>query len=192
MASHKIGILLEAACGITIIAPKISGLAAEEVKKQSVRWLQREYAEGDCEGYQLVIAATPSREVNRRIFEEARRRGIPVNVVDDPELSTVIFPAIWRDRSLSIAVSTGGGAPFMAAEIRSILGRYARGMGQWVETGGRFREIVKKSVAELKNRNLLYRKFLEAGPPDTNEPPPDSTDPDDWLSWLERIKTRNR
>jgi siroheme synthase-like protein len=192
VASHKIGILLEAACRITIIAPKISDLAAEEVQKQSVSWLQREYAEGDCEGYQLVIAATPFKEVNRRIFIEAGRRGIPVNVVDDPELSTVIFPAIWRDRSLSIAVSTGGVAPFMAAEIRSILGRFARGMGQWVETGGKFREIVKKSVAGLDGRNLLYRKFLDAGPPETNETPPDSLNPDDWLSWLDRIKTRDR
>ncbi len=192
MASHKIGILLEAACRITIIAPKISGLAAEEVQKQSVHWLQREYAEGDCEGYQLVVAATPFREVNRRIFVEAGKRGVPVNVVDDPELSTVIFPAIWRDRSLSIAVSTGGVAPFMAAEIRSILGRFAQGMGQWVEIGGKFRKIVKKSVAGLKNRNLLYRKFLDAGFPDTNETPPDSLNPDDWLSWLARIKTQDR
>ncbi|MBN2320812.1 MAG: bifunctional precorrin-2 dehydrogenase/sirohydrochlorin ferrochelatase [Acidobacteria bacterium] len=188
VASHKIGILLEASCSITIIAPKISGYVAEEVEKQSVRWLEREYAEGDCEGYQLVIAATPFKEVNRRISEEARQRGIPVNAVDDPELSTVIFPAIWRDRSLSIAVSTGGVAPFMAAEIRSLLGRYARGMGQWVETGGKFRETVKNAVTGMENRNLLYRKFLDAGRPGIHDTPPETSNPDDWLSWLECIK----
>jgi len=36
-------------------------------------------------------------EVNRAISEEARRRGVPVNVVDDPELCTVYFPAVLRD-----------------------------------------------------------------------------------------------
>ena len=191
VASHKIGILLEAACSITIIAPKISGYAAEEVQKQSVRWLDREYTEGDCKGYQLVIAATPLREVNRRISEEAVQYGIPVNVVDDPELSTVIFPAIWRDRSLSVAVSTGGNAPFMAAEIRSLLGRHARGMGQWVESAGKFRETVKKAVTGTEDRNRLYRKFLEAGCPDMEDTPPDSTNLDDWLSWLDRISHRD-
>ena len=185
VASHKVGVLLEAACNITIVSPEISGMVAEEVQKQSVRWLEREYAEGDCEGYQLVIAATPFREVNRRISEEAFKSGIPVNVVDDPELSTVIFPAIWRDRTLSIAVSTGGAAPFMAAEIRSLLARYARGMGQWIETGARFREIVKKEVTGAENRNRLYRKFLDAGFPGVSDDPPESFNLQDWLSWLE-------
>lgn len=185
VASHKIEILLEADCKITIIAPEISDHASEEVRKQSVRWLEREYAEGDCEGYQLVIAATPFREVNRRISGEAGQRGIPVNVVDDPELSTVIFPAIWRDKPLTIAVSTGGVAPFMAAEIRSLLGGYAGGMGQWVETGGKYREIVKKAVAGMEDRNSLYRKFLDAGRPDIHDTPPDSSDLNEWLIWLD-------
>jgi len=188
VASHKLGILLDAACRITVIAPEISGSVAEEIQKQSVTWLKREYAEGDCKGYQLVIAATPFKDVNRRISVEAGLNGTPVNVVDDPELSTVIFPAIWRDCSLSLAVSTGGVAPFMAAEIRSLLGRHARGMGQWVEAGGKFRETVKQEVAGTENRNILYRKFLDAGIPDALNTPPDSSKLRDWLSWLDSMK----
>ncbi|MBN2241855.1 MAG: bifunctional precorrin-2 dehydrogenase/sirohydrochlorin ferrochelatase [Acidobacteria bacterium] len=187
VASHKIGILLDAACRVVIVAPEITGFAAKAVHKHSVRWLERDYAAGDCEGYQLIIAATPSREVNRSVSEEARERGIPVNVVDDPELSTVIFPAIWRERSLSIAVSTGGVAPFMAAEIRSRLGRYARGLGDWVETGARFRETVKKSVQGAENRNSLYRKFLRTVRPGNHGAPPDSFLLDDWTEWMGKI-----
>lgn len=190
MASHKIKILRDALCDITVIAPQISGYVAEEMKRKSLRWLEREYIAGDCEGYQLVIAATPFRDVNRRISEEAGHRGIPINVVDDPELSTVIFPAIWREKSLSIAVSTGGVAPFMAAEIRSLLAGYARGMGRWVETAGRFRDAVKKEIAQPADRNALYGQFLDAGRLNDGDVPPEETALSDWLLWLDEIKKK--
>jgi uroporphyrin-III C-methyltransferase/precorrin-2 dehydrogenase/sirohydrochlorin ferrochelatase len=186
VASHKIKTLLNASCEITLIAPGISGYAADEVRNRSVRWLEREYMEGDCNGFQLVIAATPFREVNRRISEDARELGIPVNVVDDPELSTVIFPAVWREGSLSIAVSTGGIAPFMAAEVRTLLGGYARGMGKWVEAGGRFRDAVRREVADSGQRNTLYRKFLDAGRPENIDISADEMILDEWLLWLKK------
>jgi len=190
VASHKIKILREALCDITVVAPQISGYVAEEMNRKSLRWLEREYIAGDCEGYQLVIAATPYRDVNRRISEEAWQRGIPINVVDDPELSTVIFPAIWREKSLSIAVSTGGVAPFLAAEIRSLIAGYARGMGRWVEAAGRFRDAVKKEIAQPGDRNALYGQFLDAGRPNDGDTPPEGTTLSDWMLWLDEIKKK--
>jgi uroporphyrin-III C-methyltransferase / precorrin-2 dehydrogenase / sirohydrochlorin ferrochelatase len=193
VASHKIRILTEMPCNLTVIAPQVTDYVEAEVREHSIRWKRREYIEGDCEGYQLVIAATPSREVNRRISEEAQKHGIPVNVVDDPELSTVIFPAVWREKSLSIAVSTDGAAPFMAAEIRTQLARFAEGLGEWVETGGRFRETVKQEVAETGKRNALYRKFLDAGRPEKgSDPPPRTATLNDWMQWLECIEKNQK
>jgi uroporphyrin-III C-methyltransferase/precorrin-2 dehydrogenase/sirohydrochlorin ferrochelatase len=185
VAARKIEILLDIPCDVTIVAPEISEPAAEEVRKRSVRWLQREYAPGDCRGFQLVVAATPVREVNRRVSEEAGERGIPVNVVDDPELSTVIFPAVWREKSLLVAVSTGGEAPFLAARIRTLLSRRAEGMGRWAELGGRFRRIVRNDVENIEERKKLYKKFLDAGQPEESKIPPNSTRLDDWLLWLD-------
>ncbi len=112
VASRKIEMLLQIPCSLTVIAPGLIDAVAEVVRFKSVRWLKRGYAPGDCEGFQLVIAATPRRDVNRKVFDEAKRLRIPVNVVDDPEISTVIFPAVWRSGSLLLAVSTEGVAPF--------------------------------------------------------------------------------
>jgi siroheme synthase-like protein len=188
VASRKIETLLEMPCNITIVAPKISDPVAEEVRKGSVRWLEREYLRGDCKGFRLAIAATPVREVNRRVSEEAGELGIPINVVDDPALSTVIFPAVWREKSLVVAVSTEGTAPFMAAEIRTRLARYAQGMGRWAELGGRFRKIVCKEVGDVRERRSLYRRFLDAGQPQELDNSPNSTRLKDWLLWLDRVK----
>jgi siroheme synthase-like protein len=192
IASRKIEALLEIPCNITVVAPRMCDPAAEAVRKSSIRWLEREYRRGDCMGFQLIVAATPFREINRQVSEEAGELGIPINVVDDPALSTVIFPAVWRDQSLLLAVSTGGVAPFMAAEIRTRLARCAKGMGRWVEMGGRFRESVRKEIRDGEKRANLYKSFLEAGKPDELDVPPNSTRLSDWLSWLEGIRKSRR
>jgi siroheme synthase-like protein len=192
VASRKIAALLAMPCNITVIAPQLCEETREEVQKGSIRWKGREYVKGDCKGFQLVIAATPLGEVNRLVSEEAGELGIPINVVDDPALSTVIFPAIWQDGSLLVAVSTEGVAPFMAARIRTLLADCARGMGRWVEIGGRFRAAVRKEVKDPSEKNRLYQQFLDAGQPDSLETVPDGTQLSDWISWLDsKRKTRN-
>jgi len=192
VASHKIRILLESMWNVTVIAPEISGTIKDELDNPSLRWIQRQYAEGDCAGYQLVIAATPVQEVNRRVSEEAKNLNIPINVVDDPGLSTVIFPALWREKSLSVAVSTGGTAPFLAAEIRTRISRYAQGLGEWVEIGRRFRDSVKREISKAEDKNVLYKRFVQIGPPGPEDTPPDKMDVNDWLIWLDKKRNRNK
>jgi siroheme synthase-like protein len=187
VASRKIETLIEIPCDITVVAPRLSDPVTEAVRKGSISWLEREYRRGDCHGFHLIVAATPFREINARVSGEAGELGIPINVVDDATLSTVIFPAVWRDRSLLVAVSTGGVAPFMAAEIRDRLARCAEGMGRWVEWGGRFRECVRKEVKDTKKRESLYRRFLEAGKSGDPDTIPTSSRLGDWLSWLNRL-----
>jgi uroporphyrin-III C-methyltransferase/precorrin-2 dehydrogenase/sirohydrochlorin ferrochelatase len=185
VATRKIEALAEMASPITIVAPQITPFIESGTRKGSMRWLKREYLEGDCRGFQLVIAATPDKGTNRKVSEEAKQLGIPINVVDDPELSTVIFPAVWRDGSLLVAVSTEGTAPFMAAEIRTRLAGGIRRMGRWVDIAGRFREIVRREIQNPEEKLRLYRRFIEAGEPEESANPPDKDDLNDWIAWLD-------
>ncbi len=191
VAARKVESLAEMPGSITVIAPKISSLIETKISEGSVCWLQREYHEGDCGGFELVIAATPFRDINRKVSEEARELGIPINAVDDPELSTVIFPAVWREGSLLVAVSTEGTAPFMAAEIRTRLAGSLRQMSRWVDLGGRFREIVRKEIQNPDHKMMLYRRFIEAGDPEDFTDPPDSDNLGEWLTWLDAIRKPN-
>ena len=59
--------------------PEIA-LLAEEGK---IKILLREYRPSDLDGMEFAIAATDDREVNRAVYAECRKRGIPVNVADD-------------------------------------------------------------------------------------------------------------
>jgi len=191
IAFHKIQALLEAGCKVVVISPTISPDVARLVDEGRIAYLRREYQYGDCMGNQLVIAATADPVVDKQISDEARALGIPVNVVDVPRLCSVIFPAVERDEPLVVAVSTGGIAPFMAAELRNKLRSVVAGWSRWVCIAGHFREIVKQNVDKLSERNILYKKFVSAGEPPYDYQPPDSDDLDVWLNWLDSMPGRN-
>ncbi len=187
VALRKLEFLAAAGCEVTVIAPRIHNEIQSAVTAQGVQWIAREFAPGDCSGYQLVIAATERREINLTIFEEAAALCIPINVVDDPELCTVIFPAVWRQGPLTISVNTEGTAPFMAAAVRDRLSSQGSSLSRWVETAARFRAAVRSEISDWKEKNSLYRRFAESIRPGDPPNPPESTELRCWLVWLETL-----
>lgn len=187
VAARKLAMLARTGCRITVEAIEPCPAVRALVASGAADLIGRAYRAGDCRGYGLVVAATERREVNRAIFEEARSLGIPVNVVDDPELCTVIFPAAWREGPLVLAVSTGGTAPFLAAALRDRLAEQCAGVGAWAAAAGRFRQAVRKAVPDPQARQRLYRLFPPLG---EAAGAPDSLELGDWLAWLDRIRTR--
>ncbi|HEY2157737.1 MAG TPA: bifunctional precorrin-2 dehydrogenase/sirohydrochlorin ferrochelatase [Isosphaeraceae bacterium] len=72
---------------------------------------------GHLDGMSLAFAAaTP--EVNREVVELAKRLGIWVNAASDPEQGDFLVPASWRQGLVTLAVSTSGGSPALAATLR--------------------------------------------------------------------------
>ena len=186
VAARKVDVLLATSCALTVIAPAVDDRIREAVHNGRIRWRPRTYEQGDCKGYRLVIAATPYEEVNRAISSEAQELGIPVNVVDAPDLCTVIFGAVWKEGPLTVCVGTGGAAPFMAGPIRDRVAAAAEGMGIWVETAARFRTAVRKAVPDSAQREHLYHRFALHAQTGTPRNPPESDILADWLDWLER------
>ena len=75
----------------------------------------------DLDGQRLVYAATGDRALDAAVSRAAQARGIPVNVVDAPELSTFITPAIVDRDPVAVAIGTEGAAPVLAREIKTRL-----------------------------------------------------------------------
>jgi precorrin-2 dehydrogenase/sirohydrochlorin ferrochelatase len=81
------------------------------------------YARGDAGGHWLVIAAAVDREVNRLVRSDCDALGVFCNVADDPELCSFILPAIHREGTIAVAVSTGGASPALAQRLRAEIAR---------------------------------------------------------------------
>lgn len=69
----------------------------------------------------LIFGAGLSPEEGEALAAAARARRIPVNIEDVPHLCDVHVPAMVRRGDLLLTVSTGGGAPAMAATLRAWL-----------------------------------------------------------------------
>ena len=92
-------------------------------REGSIAWEQREYAgPADLEGTFMAIACTDDTEINIRVYEDAERRAMLVNIVDVPPLCNFILPAIVRTGPLAIAISTAGASPALAKRMKREIG----------------------------------------------------------------------
>jgi siroheme synthase-like protein len=119
---EKVEGLLACDADVTLIAreahPELIQLALEG----SIRWEQRDYESYDLNGCLIAIAATDDTEVNIRVFEDAERRAMLVNVVDVPPLCNFILPAVVRTGPVAVAISTGGASPALAKRMKREIG----------------------------------------------------------------------
>ena len=110
----------------------------------------------------LVIAATDDASVNRQVSEAAKARGIPVNVVDQPDLCTFIMPSIIDRSPITIAVSTGGRSPVLARLIRARLeSLIPAGYGRLARLVTAFRDKVKQTFKNPPLRRQFWEEVLQ-------------------------------
>jgi precorrin-2 dehydrogenase/sirohydrochlorin ferrochelatase len=115
---EKVEGLLACDAEVTLVAPEAHPALRELAQEGSIRWEQRDYGAGDLEGCLIAIAATNDTDVNIKVFDDAERRAMLVNVVDVPPLCNFILPAIVRTGPLAVAISTAGASPALAKRMK--------------------------------------------------------------------------
>ena len=148
---EKIEGLLRSGARIRVVSPE----AVPGVKLLSdagkVEWLARRFQPEDLAGCHVVIAATSDRAVNRAVFEEASRRSILCNTVDDPPLCDFFFASVVERGDLQVAISTAGKSPALAQRLRQEIDReLAPGFGTVV--GGSRRIAPGSARADARRR----------------------------------------
>jgi len=113
IAFQKIKQLLDAKAKITIISP----IVVEKIRKLSIHIENRNYRSSDILGNKLVFAATDDEKVNRKIYLDANKYGIPINVVDQPDLCSFYMGSVYQDGDLKIAISTNGKCPSLGTYL---------------------------------------------------------------------------
>ena len=103
--------------------------------------------DGELAGLQLVFIADPPEPQRSALAAVARAAGAIVHVEDAPSLCDAHAPAVLRRGDLTIAISTNGAAPGLAAELRQFLGEIFG--SEW-----------RSRIDELKS---LRRRWHQAG-----------------------------
>jgi uroporphyrin-III C-methyltransferase/precorrin-2 dehydrogenase/sirohydrochlorin ferrochelatase len=106
----------------------------------------------------LAVVSSAGADTDERIAARARGVNVPVNVVDRPDLSTFIFPAVVDRGDVVVGISTGGASPVLARRIREkIEAILPARIGRLAALTLRYRD----AVAGLRTRGISPRRFWE-------------------------------
>jgi precorrin-2 dehydrogenase/sirohydrochlorin ferrochelatase len=121
VGERKVHDLLTAGAQVTVVSPTLTPELAALAERGLINYLPEDFHETQVEGMALVMAATDDPAVNAAVSAAAQARAIWVNVADAPEYCTFIVPAMVRRGDLTLAISTGGASPALAAQVRQEL-----------------------------------------------------------------------
>ncbi|WP_424814145.1 siroheme synthase CysG [Roseococcus sp. YIM B11640] len=123
------------------------------------------FEEALLDGCAIAVAAGAPEEDLRALHAACLRRGIPVNVVDRPELCSFITPAIVSREDITIGISTGGAAPVLARLIRQrVEAALPPLIGRVAALGRRFQQAVRTRLPNLPARRAFMERALTGTP----------------------------
>jgi siroheme synthase-like protein len=162
---EKVEGLLACQARVTLVAPEAEPALADYAREGSIEWRRRPYDSHDLEGMFLVIAATSATDVNIRVFEDAERRAMLVNVVDVPPLCNFILPAIVRQGPLAIAISTAGASPALAKRMKAeISEQYGEPYARLALLLNEARGWAKGTLPTYQDRKVFFESIVNGEP----------------------------
>jgi len=175
-AARKLRLLLKAGARATVVAPSINAEIAELAeaapksgprsdagpKSGRVTLRRRRFRAADLDGQALVIGATGLPAVDAEVARAAEAAGLAVNIVDRPELSTFITPAIVDRDPVVIGISTGGTAPVLARRIRAAIEAILPSrLGRLASFAETFRSAVAALVPDVQSRRAFWDALFD-------------------------------
>ena len=163
VAEQKVLGLLSAGAHVTVVSPETTPRLAELAAAGGIDLRRRLYRSGDLAGAWLAIAGTDDRAANAQVWAEAEREGVLLNAVDDLDHCSFIAPAIHREGAITVAVSTSGKSPALAARLRQ---RVARLVGpaeaRLCELLGELRPELAARVPDSHERTALWYRIVDS------------------------------
>ena len=122
VAARKVGHLLDAGARVTVVSPDLGAELARLKTERRIRHQPRCFQARDVKGQAVVFAATDRRVVNRAVLAACRRARVLCSAADAqwPE-GDLVSPAVLRNASIVVAISTGGRSCAQAKAIKEKL-----------------------------------------------------------------------
>ena len=162
VAARKIDLLLRARAKVTVVSPELIAALTAQVAAGVISHIAAEFHPDHLTGARLAIGATDKRSVNAWVAHHAERLNIPVNVVDDRELSRFIVPAIVDRSPVIVAVGSSGDAPVLTRRLRERLESFIpQRLGALAKLAGKLRPLVKAKIEDAGARRRFWEKFFD-------------------------------
>ncbi|MDQ0256612.1 precorrin-2 dehydrogenase/sirohydrochlorin ferrochelatase [Evansella vedderi] len=167
VAERRTGILLHGGAAVTVLSPELTPGLRLRLEKGEFDYVEGSYEEEKFAEWFLqkppflVVAATNSRSVNERVFQQCKEVVPLINIVDNQAASTFHFPAVMEQGPLQIAVTTSGLSPLLGKKIVEELSEaYGEEYGVFLQRLGVLREKVLKEVEDSEVRREILKAVV--------------------------------
>lgn len=163
VAMRKARTVVNAGGQVTFVAPTFTEEVNEFARAHQLTQLQTVFEPAHLDGHVLVIAATDIEEVNAQVHQAAVLKDMFVNVVDDTQRSSFIFPSIVDRDPITIAISSAGTAPVLARRLREKLESLVpQHIGPLAKLVGSFRHQVKSHIKGFAARRQFWERVFNS------------------------------
>jgi len=162
VAFQKIKQLLDAKSKITVVSPKCNSDVSQLAKDGKIKLIQENYDSIFINSPKVIIGATSDEQVNTAIYEDAQKLGIPVNIVDQPEVCSFYLGAVHTEGDIKVAVSTNGKSPAIAKKIRNMIKQLLpKKTASIVNELGEIRKSIQASVNTYSERKQIFDSIVK-------------------------------
>lgn len=164
IGARKVVNLIDYNTDVTVIAPDFTKELLLLAEQKRIKIIQKTYTFGDTVGFDIVFCSTGNREVDVKVYEECKERGILLNVADVPELCNFIIPATIKRGSLTISIGSQGKAPFFVSGLKKNLSKqFGEEYSGILEIASELRaEMMKLGIYEdEKARGKIFDEFFK-------------------------------
>ncbi len=160
-AAPKIRLLGETSAEIVVYAEVLDRQTGADLIAAGGEWRGAWPNVDDLAGAALVFAATGCEDRDRTICRLAREVGVPVNVVDRPDLCDFYTPALVNRAPLAVAIGSEGVAPVLSRHVRArIEAMLSPAFGELAGLAERVRGRVIKALPTTDERRRFWARFF--------------------------------
>ncbi len=164
VAERKIRSLLRFNAKVKVVSPKIGRNLKVMAEKGLICLESKEYETSDLKGIDFVISATNDGNLNRKISEDAEKKGIIANVVDDPSLCSFVMPSIVKKGPIVVAISTSGNLPLLSKKLRKDIQKMLNAdYLRYFSRMSKIRRMLKREIQDRKAREKILRNISSLG-----------------------------
>jgi uroporphyrin-III C-methyltransferase / precorrin-2 dehydrogenase / sirohydrochlorin ferrochelatase len=110
----------------------------------------------------IAVFCAGAGDVGVAMALRAKAVGLPVNVMDDLQHSSFIFPAIVDRGEVVVAIGTGGASPVVARRLREkIEALLPARIGDLAGFIGRFRKSIHARIPEMSLRRRFWERLVD-------------------------------
>lgn len=161
-AARKLRLLLRAGARPLVIAPNATDEVTDAAAGGSLVLVHRPFDPEDLDGAALLVVSDDGTQPIEPILAAARSTGVPVNVIDRPNLSTVVVPALVDRDPILVAIGSAGTSPVLARRLREKFEALLPSrLGALAAFAGRFRGAVATAITSADERRRFWERVFD-------------------------------